>query len=618
MASGSLKNDKEYINELFGSAKFYNVPEYQRPYVWGKQQVCTLLDDVATAMEQNEQREYFLGCIILNAKKETKGNVTYDSFDLLDGQQRFITLYLLQAVIKDLAQDSQLKHGLVQNLCQEKNIFKSTPERNRIEFSIRKDADFINDFVVKLNGTTQFEEIKNLANSQSAYGTSVKRMAQAILDMHEWWRDKRASYPVESAFQDYLQKFAIYLGNKVLILYLATSDNLDDAYNLFTVLNSRGIKLEAGDILRAQNLRVIKDEDKKQQLATKWDDYASIATDGIYRSFDEFLWVIVYVVMKYTSEANKSLGKAFDFMDKQGSLPKGIPTLDFIGRYIQHLDAVTTKDYQQKEAGMLYENLNYIMFSTFGNQHLLLLMYYRENFGEVSILDFLIKLDNLFSVLWLLDSRAMQIQTRTFIVMRRIDELAKKYSDKVQAVNALLSDKVLLYDYQDEKASTAVDITKFYSLLDKEDWGSFSGTRINKTRYLLLKLDLITGSDKMKLDFNKSVASVEHLMPQKIDQKNWMMKPDFHKQWLHKLGNIVLIDKRKNSAFSNSSYDTKRTKFKELYIETRPNTTYTFDKYLKWDENTIHNNHYRVVNLLKAYYAGNSLKTFKELNKKPL
>lgn len=553
MANGSLKNDKEYINELFGSTKFYNIPEYQRPYVWSKQNVCTLLDDVSIAMEQNDQREYFLGCIILNAKKETKGNVSYESFDLLDGQQRFITLYLLQAVIKDLAQNTQLQQGLIRNLCQEQDIFKNTPERNRIEFSIRKDAEFINEFVVKHNGTIQFDDIRGFALSQSTYGTSVKRMAQAILDIHERWAEKRASYPVEIAFQEYLQKFAIYLGNKVLILYLATSDNLDDAYNLFTVLNSRGVKLEAGDILRAQNLRSIKDENKKLQLAAKWDEYASIATDGIYRSFDEFLWVLVNVIMKYSSEANKSLSKAFDFMDKQGSLSKGNHTIEFIGKYIQHLIAVTEKDFQQKEAGMLYDNINYILFNTFGNQHLTLLMYYREFFGETGLLDFLIKIDNLFSVLWLLDSRAMQIQTRMFIIMRRMDEISRSFIDKNQSINTLLNDNVLAFDYQDDKASTAVDINRFYTLLDQEDWGSFSGTRINKTRYLLLKLDLITGSDKMKLSFNKSVASVEHLMPQKIDQKNWPMKPDFHKQWLHKLGNIVLIDKRKNSAFSNSS-----------------------------------------------------------------
>ncbi len=259
---------------------------------------------------------------------------------------------------------------------------------------------------------------------------------------------------------------------------------------------------------------------------------------------------------------------------------------------------------------------NHNKSNTFGNQYLMLLMHYRENFGEASILDFLIKIDNLFSVLWLLDSRIMQIQTRSFIIMRKMDEISKRVLDKEKGAVDFLQDKVLTYGYEDEKASTAVDIEKFYSLIDNEDWGGYSGTRVNKTRYLLLKLDLLTGSDKMKLDFNKSVASIEHLMPQKLEPKNWHMNQAFHKQWLHKLGNIVLIDKRKNSAFSNSSYEAKKAKFKAQYIETRPNTTYIFDKHSQWDEGAIGENHHRVLSLLKSYYEGNSLKTFKEVNKK--
>lgn len=120
----------------------------------------------------------------------------------------------------------------------------------------------------------------------------------------------------------------------------------------------------------------------------------------------------------------------------------------------------------------------------------------------------------------------------------------------------------------------------------------------------------------MKLDFNKSIASIEHLMPQKPELKNWQINPDFHKQWLHRIGNIALIDKRKNSAFSNLSYEAKKEKFKSQYIETRPNTTYIFDRYTSWDEVSIKKNHERVNTLLKSYYQGNSLKTFRDLNKK--
>lgn len=616
MANNTLDTGKEYIHEVFGASKFYNVPEYQRAYVWERVHVCTMLDDIATAMSHEIEREYFLGCMILNSKEDKKGGITYEYKDILDGQQRFITLFLLQAVIRDLSEDSGLKHNVDESLHQKENSYKNIPGRNRLEFSVRKDGEFLNEFVIKPGATFLSKEMAAFVISQSVYGTSVKKMTEALSSIHTWWQEKKAQLTTTNSFQDYLSSFYVYLSTKVLVLHLSTSDSLDDAYNLFTVLNSRGVQLQSSDILRAQNLGGIKNESRKNHLAAKWDEYAAAATDGIYKTFDEFLWALLYIVMKYASEANKNLSKGFEYMNKQGNLLKGDATFELIGRYIGHLEAVAKNNYQSKEAGLLYENLNYILANTFGNQYLMVLMHYRECFGEENILDFLIKIDNLFSALWLLDSRAMQIQTRSFIIMRKMDEISKRNANKIQASLEFLQDKVLAYDYQDEKATTAIDIDKFYSLISSEEWGSFTGTRVNKSRYLLLKLDLLTGSDKMKLDLNKSVASIEHIMPQKLEQKNWEMNPEFHKLWLHKLGNIALIDMRKNSSFSNLSYDTKKAKFKAQYIESRPNTTYIFDKYAHWDESAIKKNHQRAVTLLKNYYEGNSLKTFKELNKK--
>lgn len=71
--------------------------------------------------------------------------------------------------------------------------------------------------------------------------------------MHSWWSDHEEQKD-EKEFHKYLESFFTYVSNKVVTLYLATPDNLDDAYNLFTVLNSRGVQLQVGDILRAQNL----------------------------------------------------------------------------------------------------------------------------------------------------------------------------------------------------------------------------------------------------------------------------------------------------------------------------------------------------------------------------
>jgi hypothetical protein len=614
MADTTLDTGQKYIKEIFYQDRFYNIPEYQRPYVWGPDQVTVMCEDIASAFEQGKSREYFLGCMIWNAKVDQNAGSPYAYNDILDGQQRFITLYLLHGVIRDLSTNSNIKELVTKRLQQVGNELENIPERNRLKFSIRHDDEFFLQFVLTEKGTLQKAQLTALADNHSQ-ATSVRNMATALCAIHDWWASKLADFPSEESYQKFIYEFFSYLSNKVLVLYLATSDNLDDAYNLFTVLNSRGLQLQSSDILRAQNLRVIKDEDSRKKYAAKWDDYQS-AIESPYNSFDEFLWAMASILVKYRDGANQgNISKAFNFIYEKKLLAKGAPTFDFMGKYVQHLDAVFNSNYQAEEAGCLYENLNYILFNTFGSQYLVVLMHYRECFGEANILEFLLKIDNLFSAAWLTVS--FNLLTRIFIMLRKMDEIREKIKDQQAASQTFLQDSVLRYDYQDEKANTLIDINKFFLLLDEEKWGSFSGTRINKTRYLLLKLDLLTGNLNNKLQFNKSFASVEHILPQRPNAPAWPISEEAHQEWLHRLGNIVLVDMKKNASLSNSSFLDKRHKY-STYIEGRANTNHVFITYQEWNADTIRKNHARVVNLLKAYYTGNSLQALKEIKKKSL
>jgi uncharacterized protein with ParB-like and HNH nuclease domain len=614
MADSTLDTGQKYVKEIFYPERFYNIPEYQRPYVWGAEQVSTMCTDLAAALAHDKNREYFLGCMIWNGKVDPNQGNPYPYSDILDGQQRFITLYLLHAVIRDLSTNPNVKSQVAKRLQQEGNDLENIPERNRLQFSIRQDDEFFHQFVLAEQGTRQAAKLAELVDNPAAT-TSVRNMAAALHTLHEWWASQFKDFSAEEAFQKYLYEFLAYLSNRVLVLYLATSDNLDDALNLFTVLNSRGLQLQASDILRAQNLRAIDEEIIRKKYATRWDKYQS-AVEGHYNSFDDFLWTMITILVKYSSGENLgNIGKSFDFIYKMGLLKKGAATFDFMGQYVQHLQAVSTANYQAEEYGCLYENLNYILSNTFGNKYLVVLMHYRACFGEVNILEFLLKVDNLFSAIWLTSS--FSITTRIFILLRRMEELRDSQLDKQVASLAFLHDAVLRYDYQDDKASTHIDLDKFFQLLDEEQWGRFSGTRINKTRYLLLKLDLLTGNLNNKLYLNKAQASLEHILPQNPKAPAWQVSEEHHAEWLHRLGNVVLVDTKKNASLSNSSFLDKRHKY-STYIEGRANTNYVFITYQHWDEPTLKQNHARVVNLLKAYYTGNSLHTLKELRKKAL
>jgi hypothetical protein len=68
----------------------FNIPIYQRLYVWGEDQVLTLLNDLVNAYERGDDL-FFLGGTLLVEQKDASGR----HFDLIDGQQRFTTLWLL-------------------------------------------------------------------------------------------------------------------------------------------------------------------------------------------------------------------------------------------------------------------------------------------------------------------------------------------------------------------------------------------------------------------------------------------------------------------------------------------------------------------------------------------
>ncbi|USZ14751.1 DUF262 domain-containing protein [Moraxella sp. FZFQ2102] len=77
------------IKELFEAQDKYIIPIYQRNYAWTDAEVGQLIDDI----RRHTRGQYYLGS--LTVKKRTDG-----CFEVIDGQQRLTTLYLLLSVLK--------------------------------------------------------------------------------------------------------------------------------------------------------------------------------------------------------------------------------------------------------------------------------------------------------------------------------------------------------------------------------------------------------------------------------------------------------------------------------------------------------------------------------------
>ncbi len=97
-----------------------------------------------------------------------------------------------------------------------------------------------------------------------------------------------------------------------------------------------------------------------------------------------------------------------------------------------------------------------------------------------------------------------------------------------------------------------------HSLKNTEKWYKW-GKALN---YLLYEYEL-HHNPETTLNFDSSLESIEHILPQNPDQgysakeKNWAKNPNI----VHALGNLLLISKNANSSLSNKPFDEKRKEY---------------------------------------------------------
>lgn len=79
--------ETKFVADIRGS--FY-IPSYQRGYRWSETEVVRLLDDIY----QNGKKNYCLQPVVVRKKE--------DQYELIDGQQRLTTLYLIYKYMKNV------------------------------------------------------------------------------------------------------------------------------------------------------------------------------------------------------------------------------------------------------------------------------------------------------------------------------------------------------------------------------------------------------------------------------------------------------------------------------------------------------------------------------------
>lgn len=584
-----IASDKITIKDVFGEDMWFNIPDYQRPYVWGEDQISTLLDDIAHAAVNTPDNQYFLGSLVLHCQDKDFQGTQYQENAVLDGQQRLTTLYMLQAVIRDITTVKTRKKTCAKAIFQEGNPDDGIPERLRIEFAIRSDVEaFVNTFIKEEGGTQKQALLQQLANNSK--DVSIRNMADALLIISKWFANED-NLSIDTFFP--------YLRQYVILVYVASSE-LEDAFRLFTVLNDRGIKLRNSDILKAQNLKEVSTEKKQKEYAKFWEELEGELSED----FDQFLSYIRTILVKEKArhnllkefEDNIYSPKKFNQSTKKYEkvtplLKKGDDTFDIIQSYKEHFDQIFSANNYNLNSNWAFDNLISVMQDTaLSDIWTPPLLAYRKHFGDHRILDFLKLLDNKFSGDWIArETPTFRIEAMNTII-KKIEEIAEKKEMLINdKVNELLTSTVFNFNG-----------TEFLAQLENN---TIYGRRF--ARYILRKVDFLLDAPLYQEKRNSyNEMSVEHLLPQNPeDSSQWVLDftPEEREEWTHKLGNLVLISRRKNSGQGRKDFKFKKEKYFANSVESFPNSIRVMQK-PQWTITELKQNHQNLVSIIKTHY----------------
>jgi uncharacterized protein with ParB-like and HNH nuclease domain len=557
---------------------WFRVPEYQRPYIWSKDEVNELLDDLTFAQQEKSDQEYFLGSFVFQAKKAdpTQGHA-FDENDLLDGQQRMTTLLLLFACIRDLAKDKDAQSDCQNCIFLKGSVYRNVPERNRIVFAIREEVqDFVDKFIKTPKGTDREAALTDIASEQT--DKSLQNMAQAVLEIRRFLQNPEKGIAPEQLLQ--------FLMNNVLLIYVSTQA-LDDAFRLFTILNDRGVPLRNSDILKSMNLGELDTERDKVKYAQLWEE----AENSLGDDFDRFLNHIRTILVKDKARLNllqefeekiyepKEKDKATS-QKKPALLKKGKDTFQFVERYLAYYTQLLGGNNYDKTGGSFqFDNLVKVMSTGLPSTDWVPpLLRYFDRFKYDHLLDFLTHLDNKFSADWI----AQYTPTERIEHMNQVIRVIEQASGS----EAVLADQC--FKISDEGLLQTLNAAVY-------------GRRF--TRYLLLKLDYLYQDQSHPMTLE--TLSVEHILPQSPAEDSQWVK-DFSEQdrneWTDRLGNLVLISSRKNSSQGRSDYKTKKDKYFKNCISTCPNSLRVLQK-AQWTPTELKENHSEVLKKLADHYG---------------
>jgi len=601
-----IENHKYSIEEAFREC-FYVVPDYQREYVWSDKEVHQLLEDVGEQIDSGNIREYFIGTILVSPRDQ-KGH-----YDVIDGQQRLTTFFLLLCALKNLFK-GEPQHQTISGLISSSYTDSEGETRTTLKLDPRYEnaGEVIEKLVlldsdpegvragIQSSGISSFGSLDNLVN---AYSTLYRYLADNYDDTAK------------------LKKYWGYLANNVVFIQIST--DVSSALKIFETINERGVGLNPMDLLKNLLFTQV-EQDQFTQLKNEWKRVTKPLEKGKEKPlrFLRYFLMANYPIKNHRSDSVVREDEIYDWFiakENKGLCNYEQKPFEFVRqvvRNVEHFISFADGNGNDGKPNLAMDSLKRLTGGAFSLHYVLLLA--SANFPKSLFDHFVTQLES-FLFYYIFTKTPTKDLERNFSIwadeLRLISGNADEDTQR-QLLNQFVSEK-----FERNMKSKSQELTDALKRLTLHSMQQY------RTRYLLARLtqhvDMAFGGLKQRGSLEPFVKlEIEHILPNNPTEtllQSWIAdNPGIeYNEYKNRLGNLTLLEKPINIVAGNDFYHDKTAEYSKSsnYLtrsivqlaEVGQNTSISrINERLKsfdsWDADSIEQRHDILIGLCKEIW----------------
>ena len=555
---------KENIKEFFQGEKQYSIPVYQRAYSWEEQNWRAFFEDLQEATKG--ENHYFFGNVLLEKSKEDTSKI-----DIIDGQQRITTIVIFVRAMLNVLEKRAQKEQLDTRVKNEdflesiKETYLIANHQAKLE-AVEYDKTFFGDLIIK-NGTTSYDP-----------QTPSQERIKKAKEFFEKALDKENTEAI-------LKMFKAMQNAEILSIPFT---NKKDSVLMFELQNNRGKALTDMEKLKSYFAYQIYTYCSKEESEHKLNEITNIFKD-IYAHMNR-----IYVggfnedsILRYFNQSQFG----FNYRENDDTL-----------NYKKYLKDVAIENkiawIEQYMKGLKEAFIHFVDFLDEEKTKSVYADYLLE-LDVAEICPFIIKayhlfgkdnkeqLERVFQALEIIAFRNKLVKTRADFASR-LNEVLKNFTkveDLENGLKAICTEKwywrddavidALLNTYEDNRGILPYIFMRYENHLRAKD--------VKEKGYSFSLKDI-------------KERTIEHIAPQTENGKRLASGYDkyddkFLKEYLHCIGNLLLIDKSHNSSLGNKPFKEKLASYENL---AQQREIKDFVKNDKWDKDAIDGRHEKI------------------------